>query len=50
LQELYRGEDREMDRETDREMDGQSDAAREYEPGEPAGTAGAGPFWAALDR
>ena len=54
LQELYRGEDREMDRETGREMgremDGQSDAARDYEPGEPAGPAGAGPFWAAPDR
>ena len=46
LQELYRGEDREMDRETD----GQSDAASEYELGMPAGPAGAGPFWAAPDR
>ena len=54
LQELYRGEDREMDRETGREMgremDGQSDAARDYEPGQPAGPAGAGPFWDAPDR
>jgi phosphonate transport system ATP-binding protein len=54
LQELYRGEDREMDREMDREtgreMDGQSDAAREYELGMPAGPAGAGPFLAAPDR
>jgi phosphonate transport system ATP-binding protein len=46
LQELYRGEVREMDRETD----GQSDAAREYELGMPAGPAGAGPFLAAPDR
>jgi phosphonate transport system ATP-binding protein len=46
LQELYRGEVREMDRETD----GQSDAASEYELGMPAGPAGAGPFWAAPDR
>ena len=46
LQELYRGEVREMDRETD----GQSDAAREYELDVPAGPAGAGPFLAAPDR
>jgi phosphonate transport system ATP-binding protein len=46
LQDLYRGEVREMDRETD----GQSDAAREYELGMPAGPAGAGPFLAAPDR
>jgi len=50
LQELYRGEVREMDRETGREMDGQSDAAREDELGMPAGPAGAGPFLAAPDR
>jgi phosphonate transport system ATP-binding protein len=46
LQELYRGKDRE----TDREMDGQIDGAWDDEPGAPARTAGAGPFWAAPDR
>jgi len=54
LQDLYRGEDREMDRETGRgtgrEMAGPSDATRDYEPGQPAGPAGAGPFLAAPDR
>jgi phosphonate transport system ATP-binding protein len=54
LQELYRGENREMDSETNcethREMDGQTDGTGDDEPGAPPRTAGAGPLWAAPDR
>jgi hypothetical protein len=62
LQELYRGEDREMERETDGQSDGQSnglndgqtdgagDGLRNGAPDDPSPTAGAGPLWAAPDQ
>jgi phosphonate transport system ATP-binding protein len=54
LQELYRGEDREMERETDGERTGQSNGAgdglRDGAPDDPFPTAGADPLWAAPDQ
>ena len=54
LQEMYRGEDREMERETDGESNGQSDGAgdglRDGAPDDPSPTAGADPLWAAPDQ